>query len=95
MLRVYSGGVEPAPLERPPAQPVSRRLVQRVGRRPADVRATSALTAVEPVVRDRVQHANVAAAEALDPEGGHLTVEIGRRPRPMTLERGTAVDGCG
>src|SRR6478736_6614374 len=88
MLRVYSGSVEPAPLEGPLAQAVARRLVELVGRRPADVGATNALAAVEPVVRERVQHANAAAAEALDPEGGHLTVEIGRRPRPMTLERG-------
>jgi len=65
---------------------VAERLVELVRGRPPDIGATRALAAVEPVVRVRVQHANVAAAKALDPEGRHLTAGIGARRTAMTLD---------
>jgi hypothetical protein len=77
MFRVYSGSVEPTPLERALPQPVPERLVDLIGSGPADVGAPPALAAVEAVMRDRVQDANVATVEALDPKGSHLTAKIG------------------
>jgi hypothetical protein len=67
---------------------VPKGLVELVGRGPPDVGAALALSAVETVVRDGVQDANVAAAQALDPEGSHLSLGIGAQGEPMTLERG-------
>jgi hypothetical protein len=42
------------------------------------------------MMRDRLQHAHVATAEALDPKARHLTDGIGASGPAQTLVRGTA-----
>ena len=59
-------GIDTAVLERTHPHPAAKRLVELLGRRPADVLAARALAAVEPPARDGLEDSLTPATKTFD-----------------------------